>query len=151
MTGVLIRGSISFANTSVHPTDFDGVRVAHLFSFQCCVVLCCFVCLRPVYCLSPPCVLFVSVLCLVCLRPVYCLSPSCVFFVSVLCLVCLRPVYCLSPPCVLFVPALCLVCLRPVSCLSPPYVLCAHCSLLEIISSAFSNVYLQRTYFSNVV
>ena len=34
------------------PQGFGGVRVAHLVSFLCCVVLQCFVCLRLVSCVS---------------------------------------------------------------------------------------------------
>jgi hypothetical protein len=76
-------------------------------------------------------------LCIVCLRLVYCLSTSCVLFVYVLCLVCLRLVYCLSTSCVLFVYVLCLVCqMLPFS---------LYCPFL-IAPSAFSNVYLFRTF-----
>jgi hypothetical protein len=35
--------------TWVHPQVYGVVRVAHLFSFLCCVVFLCYVCLRPVY------------------------------------------------------------------------------------------------------
>jgi hypothetical protein len=41
--------SLHFASTWLHPWGFlweGGVRIAHLFSFMCCVVFWCFVCLR---------------------------------------------------------------------------------------------------------
>jgi hypothetical protein len=96
MVGVLKTGTAYPSRSPGFTPAFDGIRVAHRFSFLCCVV-----CLRPVLCcLSSSCVLcwlssscvvlFVFVLCcVVCLRPVLCfLSSSCVvLFVFVLCLV----------------------------------------------------------------
>jgi formate hydrogenlyase subunit 3/multisubunit Na+/H+ antiporter MnhD subunit len=63
---------------------FGGVRVAHGFSFLCCVAILCFVCLRPVSCLphvDSVSGLFVFVLCLVYSTltvSLECLSSSCV-------------------------------------------------------------------------
>ena len=71
MVGVLKTGTAYPSRSPGFTPAFDGIRVAHRFSFLCCVV-----CLRPVSCV-------------VCLRPVLCfLSSSCVvLFVFVLCLV----------------------------------------------------------------
>ena len=79
-----------------HLRVFGGVLVTRLFSFMCWVVLLCFVCLLPVFCLSSSCVLFVFILCFVCLHPVFC-----VLFVFIMCFACLLPVFCLSSSCVL--------------------------------------------------
>jgi hypothetical protein len=122
-----------------------GVRVAHHFSFLCCVfvlclslscVLCaqCFVCLCPVSCVLN--VLFVFVLYLVC--SMFCLSLSCVLCAQ--CFVCLCPVSCV--PNVLFVFVLCLVC--PMFCLSLSCVLCAQCSQYLLITTSVYILYIVK-------
>jgi hypothetical protein len=121
-------GSLSF---------FCGVHVAHRFSFLCCGVFLCFVCLHPVSCVpnvaSVSGLVFSVVLCFV-----FCLSSPCVLcaqccqrlWISFLCcgvflfFVCLHPLSCVPNVasvsglvfcvvlcfCVLFVFTLCLVC-----------------------------------------
>jgi len=69
----LIKGKHAYLREHLRSSPvFDEVKVAHLFSFLCCVVLCL-------------CVLFVFVLCLVCpMLPVSCVP----YVASVLCALC---------------------------------------------------------------
>ena len=116
------RNRVPFHSIWIHPI-FWCVWLVHLLSFLCRGLLC-VVCLRFVSCVSNVTIFSV-------------LSTSCVLFVYVLCLVCLRLVSCLSTSCVLFVYVLCLVCqMLPFS---------LYCPFL-IAPSAFSNVYLFRTF-----
>ena len=53
MDGVLKRQELFTCHEHLgSPPVFGGVRVAHLFSFLCCVVLFCFVCLRLESCVN---------------------------------------------------------------------------------------------------
>ena len=47
------RESLTFIEHLDSPLVFGGVRVTNLFRFLCCIVLLCFVCLRPVSCVVP--------------------------------------------------------------------------------------------------